>query len=261
MSVLANIASGVFLAITIAVSYYYINKAQTTDWMPYLRRLPAIDAMEEAVGRAVEMGRPILVSPAACGTIRNSANGPVILAGVTVINYVARMAAQRGAELVATIHESPLVPIVEDAIESAYRMEGVFDEWNPENIRFLGGTQQSYITGQLGLIAREKPAAQIAIGYFCVSLVTIAEAGSIAGLMQIGGTTNTYQFPYLVSSFDYWLIGDDCFAVGAFLSREPLQASTIYGEDMVKFLVIAMILFGSVLSMLGIDFFTNLLNI
>jgi hypothetical protein len=64
-----------------------------------------------------------------------------------------------------------------------------------------------------------------------------------------------------VSSFDYWLIGDDCFAVGAFLSQEPLQASTIYGEDMIKFLVIAMILFGSVLSMIGIDFFTNLLSI
>lgn len=258
MAILENISSGVFLVITLATAYFYINKALTSDWLPFMRRLPAVDAMEEAVGRATEMDRPILVSPAACGTIRDGASGPVILAGVTVINYVARMTANTGAKLLATVHESPLIPIVEDAIESAYRIEGHFDEWDPENVRFLGGTQQSYITGQLGLIAREKPASQIAIGYFCVSLITIAEAGSLAGLLQIGGTTNTYQFPYLVSSFDYWLIGEDCFAVGAFLSKEPIQASTIYGQDMIKYLIIAMIALGSVLSFVNIDFFANL---
>jgi hypothetical protein len=237
----------------IILAVYYIQRTLNTDWRPFIRRLPAVAAMEECVGRAVEMGQPILVTPAACGSIQTGSTGPVILAGVTVINHVARMAAQSGAKLIATVHESPLVPIVEDAIETAYRMEGVLEEWDPENLRFLGGTQQSFISGQLGIIAREKPASQIAIGYFCISAVIIAEAGTQAGLLQIGGTTNTYQLPYLVASYDYWLIGDDCFAVGAELSQEPVQVATIYGEDMVKFIMIGMILLGTIFAIIGSD--------
>lgn len=260
MTILANISSGLLLLIVVAVSYYYLNKVRTTDWRPYIRALPAVLAMEECVGRSMEMGRPLLYSPGASGSLTSASSGPSILAGISILGYVASMCAKSGTKLICNVHNNAIIPLVEDVIETSYRMEGVFDQWNPENVRFLGGTQQSFTSGHLGTIAREKPATQIICGYLAIAQITVAEAGKTAGLLQIGGNTNTYQLPYLVAGFDYWLLGDELLAAGADLSKDPLQLATIFGEDIIKYLVIGLILLGLVLSAFGFDFFPKWLK-
>jgi len=260
MTVIENVSSGMFLLITFVLAYYCLNRARTTDWRPHIRSLPGVIAIEECVGRSVEMGKPLLVTPGATGSLQGAATGPSIISGITILGYVASLCARTGAKLISTVHASTVIPLVEDVIETAYRMEGIFNDWKPENIRFLGGSQQSFTSGHMGVIAREKPAAQICCGYFSIATVTIAEAGKIAGCIQIGGNTNVYQLPYLVAAFDYWLIGEELLAAGAQLSKEPVQLATIFAEDVIKYLVIGIIILGSVISTTGTDFFVKLLS-
>lgn len=251
MSTLNNIAPLIFLLLSLGLSYYYIDKAQKTEWRPFIRTIPAIAALEEAVGRSVEMGKPVVFSPGSYGTLQSGSTGPALLAGVAVLNHVAKMSSRVGANLLVTVHDSVLLPLVEDAMESAYQMEGQIEQYNPENVRFMGGTQNSYISGHLGLMAREEPASQINIGYFAIATVIIAEAGAVHGLFQIGGTTNVYQLPYLMA-YDYALIGEEVFATGADLSGNPIQLATIHSEDALKFIIIAIILLGLSLTLVGL---------
>jgi hypothetical protein len=240
----------IFLILSIVLSYYYINRARTTEWRPKIRSLAGVLALEEAVGRGVEMGKPVVYSPGSYGTLQSGATGPALLAGISVLSYVTRMAARTGARLITTVHDSVLLPLAEDAVETAYRMENAIEQFNPESIRFMGGTQNSYISGHLGILAREEPASQINIGYFAIATVIIAEAGKIKGLMQIGGTTNVYQLPYLMA-YDYALIGEEVFAAGADLSNDPIQLATIFTEDILKYIIMGLILLGLILSVIG----------
>ena len=74
------------LAIMGAVAYY-IKQSQAGK-VPKLRRIPGIDAIDEAIGRAVEMGRPVFCSHS-IADLRAATTGPQTLAGLSVLQYVA----------------------------------------------------------------------------------------------------------------------------------------------------------------------------
>jgi len=59
-----------------------------------IRRLAGLDAVEEAVGRATEMGRPVLFIPG----IQDMDN-IMTVAGVTILGHVAKSAAEYDAEI------------------------------------------------------------------------------------------------------------------------------------------------------------------
>src|SRR5207249_2098393 len=52
----------VFVVVYFLLVLYYMSMAQSGR-KPFVRRLAGIDAIEEAIGRATEMGRPVLYVP------------------------------------------------------------------------------------------------------------------------------------------------------------------------------------------------------
>ena len=54
------LVTAILLGIIILVS---INRSSSGSWTPKIRRLAGLDAIEEAVGRATEMGAPVHFSP------------------------------------------------------------------------------------------------------------------------------------------------------------------------------------------------------
>ncbi|MCK4582755.1 hypothetical protein KAU18_05515, partial [Candidatus Bathyarchaeota archaeon] len=71
------------LAIMGAVAYY-IRRAKEGN-VSQVRRLAGIDAITEAIGRAVEMGRPVFCSHG-ISDMRNATYGPQTIAGLSVLS-------------------------------------------------------------------------------------------------------------------------------------------------------------------------------
>ncbi len=78
--------------------------------------------------------------------------------------------------------------------------------------------------------------------------------------MQIGGTNNTHQMPFMVATCDYMLLAEELFAAGAVISQDPDMLGSIKGEDMIKILLMAIIGIGFLLGAAGITVIADLLG-
>ncbi len=101
------------------------------------------------------------------------------------------------------------------------------------------------------MLSRNKVAANIMVGYFWTESAVIAEAGATMGAIQLGGTSNTSQIPYFVAICDYILIGEEVFAAGAYLSKEPQQVGSLRGSDLAKGIAVAAMILTMLLLLVG----------
>ncbi len=84
---------------------YFIQKAKNGENI-YMRPIPAMKAMEEAVGRATEMGSSVLYVPGISGLDEIDT-----ISGVIILGHVAGMTAEYESDL----HVPCCVPIVMEA--------------------------------------------------------------------------------------------------------------------------------------------------
>jgi len=235
-----------FVLLLFLIALYIICIARAVRGkIPWIRRIPGLDAIDEAIGRAVETGRPIFYSTGV-GDL-SAATMPQTMAGLTLLGYVARRAAEYKADFTYIAAVPQLVPIAEDMIKTAYR-----DKYKPDQIMFVP-SQTALMATVMGVYEREKPAANFLLGALYWETIILAEAGARAGAIQVGGTGRLYQIPYIVALCDYGLIGEELLAAGAYVSREPSQLGTILASDIVRFIIIGLSVLAVVLGGLGID--------
>ena len=216
----------------------------------YIRTLPAMAAIPEAVGRCAEMGRPLYYTTGigADDGIHDMSQGPQQIASISIMGYVARECVKAGVKIDSFIPLPSALPLAEETLRTAYLAEGRPEEFSRDMITFISG-QSAYLTGTLGYFQRERPASNILIGGFYYESVVIGEAGNTIGAFQIGGTNNTHQMPFLIATCDYMLLAEELFAAGASISKDPDMLGSLKGEDLVKFIFIALMAIGFLLGL------------
>jgi hypothetical protein len=244
---IANRIFGLFclLAIMAAVAYF-IRRAQGGK-VPKVRRIPGIDAMDEAIGRAVEMGRPVIASHG-IANLRDSTTAPQTIAGLSVLSYVAKKCAEVGTRLIVPVRMPEVWPIAADVVETAYKMVGKGEEFKQSDIMYLSSEQFGYSSNYMGLLMREKPGANIMVGAYWAESMQLAETGSRVGAMQISGTAQTSQIPFFLVSTDYCLIGEEIYAAGAYLTKEAPLIASLAGQDFGRILAVILGLLGALLT-------------
>jgi hypothetical protein len=98
----------------------------------------------------------------------------------------------------------------------------------------------------MGIAHREQVASCFLFGHFAAESLILAEAGQQIGAMQVAGTATNTQVPFFLTSCDYTIIGEEVFAAGAYLSREPAQLGSVRGQDVSKLVILAVIFLGVV---------------
>jgi hypothetical protein len=208
----------------------------------YLRPIPGLKAVEEAVGRSTEMGRPILYVPGI-----QDMDQVETVAGVIVLGHVAKMTARYETSLNVPVSRSIVMKAAREACREAYMMEGRPDMFNDDMVHYLTDDQFAYAAGVNGIMVREKPAACMYMGKFYAESLILAETGNSIGAIQIAGTASQAQIPFFVTACDYTLIGEEFFAASAYLSKKPELMGGVRGQDMIKVAVIVTIIISTVL--------------
>ena len=227
--------------------------------IPWIKRIPAFDAMEEAVGRATEMGKSVVMIPGRGGLTGLFVSQTV--AGLTVLNHVARLCARHGVKLWAPMGNALLIPVARENVRSAYLIEGKIDEYDPvEMLPFISGSQFAWTSGVIGYYAREKPAANIMVGPFWAESMMLAESASRIGAVQIGGTARLYQIPFFAAVCDYVIIGEETFAANAYLTKDTDVITSLATTDLFRLVGWAIIVIGAILSTAGIKVMYDLLG-
>lgn len=239
------------LVLTVLISalfFYYIARARRGSKM-FIRKISGLDAIDDALGRATEMGKPILFS-FGLGYITDM----VVIAALPLLRRIARKSAEYAVRLIVPNSDPIVMTAAQETVKEAYTEAGRPDLYNQDNITFLTSDQFGYAAGVDGLILRERPGAIFWLGYFYAESLILAETGHAVGAIQLAGTTETTQLPFFVAACDYTMIGEEIYAASCYLKPEPVMLGTIKGEDFIKMLLIVAItgfvLFGTTATIL-----------
>ncbi len=214
----------------------------------FVRRIPGLNAIEEAVGRATEMGRPVLYVPG-IGEIDNI----MTIASLTILSHVAKITARYETPLIVPTARAVVMSAAEEVVKEAHAAVGKPDGYNPDNIRYLSDAQFAFAGAVNGIMLREKPAANLYMGAFWAESLLLAETGFEAGAIQVAGTAMVSQLPFFVTACDFTLMGEELYAASAYLSREPKLLGGLKGSDWMKVLSITIMTAGIVLYLLNPD--------
>ncbi len=229
------------LALLILSSIRRANRGQRL----FIRRVPGVDVVDEVVGRAVELGRPILFSIGLGGI------DIITLQAMTVIGHVARIAAQFRERVIVPTVDAVAIAVIEEILRESYASQGAADSFDSRDVRFLSGMQFAYAAGVVGIMNRENVGANFFFGTFYAESLIMAENGQNVGAVQIAATPSSNQIPFFIATCDYTIIGEEYYATTALLSGDPVLTGSLVGQDFGKMVMLGSIAIGFVLATLA----------
>ncbi len=234
-----------------AFTIYFIFKAKRGAKL-YIRPLAGIDAVDEAIGRATEMGKPILYV-LGLGTAADIAT----IASFTILGRVAKKVAEYQTSLIVPCYDPIVMTIAQETVKTGYYNAGRPDAYNEDDVYFMTNQQFAYVGGVNGIMLRQHPATNFYMGKFYAESLILAETGAVAGSIQIAGTDEVTQIPFFVVACDYTLIGEELYAASAYLGREPVLLGTLKAQDYGKAVVIACCIVGFLAAIFGWTWFID----
>ena len=240
--------NGLIMVILITIAFFItVSKAKKKGL--YIRRIAGLDAIDEAIGRATEMGKPIYYS-----TGINGMSGVDTIASLSILGEVSKKVAEYDS-IIKVPHYDPIVmSVAKETVKQAYMETGRSDSYHEDSNFFLSSDQFSYAASLDGMIERERPAACFFMGYFMAESLLLTEVGATTGAIQIAATNSESQLPFFFTSCDYTLIGEELFAAGAYLSKDPMLLSVLKLQDFGKLFMVAAVIIGGLVIAIAAGF-------
>ncbi len=231
---------------------HQVRKGQTIK----IRRIAGIDAIEEGIGRATEMGKPVLYVPGI-----DSLEDIQTIASMLILGEVSKTIAEYQTDVIVSCCVPIVREVADEVVKSGYYRAGHPDAYDPTSVRFIASDQFAFCAGTNGIMYRQKPATNIYLGRFFAESLILAETGYVNQSIQIAGTAEATQLPFFIAACDYTLIGEELFAVSAYLSNDARLVSSLKASDWVKVATVALLVIGVVSVSLGSDIIPSLFKL
>ena len=239
----ANAMVGTIIFVVAIV--YFVNAAKKGKEL-FIRRLAGLDEIDNAVGRATEMGKPILYISGL-----SSFSDVATIAAINILGEVAKKMAEYNTRLIVPCADPIVMAVEQEVVRESYAKVGRPDAYNEDDVFYLTRSQFAYVAGVNGIMVRQRPATILYMGMFFAEALVLAETGASVGSIQIAGTDAVTQLPFFITSCDYTLIGEELYAASAYLSREPVLLGGLKGQDTVKFIIGAFVILAVVTATLA----------
>jgi hypothetical protein len=234
----------ILLTVIVIAFFWAVSHAKRKGL--FIRRIAGLDAIDEAIGRSTEMGKPIFYVPG-IGQMSTIST----IASTFILGEVAKKVASYDSQIKVPHYDPVVMTVAKEVVKQSYLEAGRPDSYREDLNFFVSHDQFSYAASVDGMISREKPAAIFFMGYFMAESLLLAEVGSTTGAIQIAGTDVEHQLPFFFTACDYTLIGEELYAAGAYLSKEPMLVSALKVQDLGKLVVMVSVAIGGVLVAVG----------
>ncbi len=228
----------------ITILLYFMSKAKKGEEL-YLRPIAGLAEVDNAIGRATEMGRPILFSTGLLGITDVST-----IAALNILAYITKKVAAYETRIIVPVYDPIVYTVAREVVKDAYTAAGRPDLFKNEDVFFLTQRQFAYAAGVSGIMVREKTATNFFMGYFFAESLILAETGAATGAIQIAGTDAISQLPFFITACDYTLMGEELYAAGAYLAKDPRLTATIKGQDVMKAVLVGLLLIATIFALI-----------
>ncbi|SRR6056297_508892 len=243
----ARLSAFIAAILFISMIFIYVKKARSGEEL-FVRRIPGLGEINDAIGRATEMGKPVFYIPGT-STIRDVAT----LASLNILRSVGRKAAEYTTPMKVLIQRPLVLGVAQEVVQEAYMSAGRPDLYNEDDVYLAAAGQFAFASAAQGAMVREKPGAVFLLGMFWAESLLLAETANSVGAIQIAGTDATSQIPFFIAACDYTLIGEELYAASAYLSREPKLLGTLKAQDYFKGLLLIITILALFLDIVGVD--------
>lgn len=248
-----NVLLGVLICFLIIMGFVlYAKRGEKL----YVRPIAGLQAVDNAIGRATEMGKPILYS-SGLGRMDRVAT----MASMNILSSVAEKTAEYNTPLIFPNYDPVVMATAQEVVFEAYSKAGHPEAFNPDNIFFVTQSQFGYAAAVDGIMTRQLPATNLFFGTFEAEALILAETGNSVGALQIAGTDSTIQLSFFIVACDYTLIGEELFVASGYLTQDPQVLGSIKGQDWLKVIIITLMLIGGIAAALGFGGFLELFNV
>lgn len=205
-----------------------------------IRRIAGLDQIDEAVGRATETARPVIMVPGLGGL------DGITVQALTIFGSIVRTAARFMTPIRLLNYNPAVYAVAQKIVRDVYLSEGMPEQFDVDSVRFVSDRQFAFAAAVAGIIQRERVAAAFFMGDFYAESMIFAENANMVGSIQVAATTQVTQTPFFIAACDYVLLGDEFYAASAYLGREPILLGSLVGVDWAKITFIGFVAFAAI---------------
>lgn len=215
-----------------------------------LREIPAFIRLRRSIGLAVESGARVHVSLGRGGLLGFPAGSALV--GLTMLERIARAASSSDRPTIATSGEGTLGFLSQDVMRSAYQSVNAESRYDAGAGRLSGLTPFSYVAGAIPVILDEQVSTNVFVGNFGSEVGLLTEASEQKGGLTIAGSDHLPAQAVLIATAQEPLLGEEVFAGGAYLGAGAFHIASLRAQDVLRWVVIAVILVGAFAKLVGL---------
>ncbi len=241
--------AGLFLVLVSAgllVGITYLKRRSTI----HVRQIKAFSRLRNAIGRAVEDGTRLHISLGHGGL--TAPQGAASLASLVTLRRLADMTSASDKPPVASSGDGVVAILSQDTLQASYQDATAGGHYDATGGRLTGLTPFSYAAGAIPIMHDEQVSANVLIGNFGVEAGLLVDAGEREDSFTLTASDNLPAQAILYANAQDPLIGEELFAAGAYLNAGPAHTASLIVQDILRWLLIIIILGGSLLKMVGL---------
>lgn len=215
-----------------------------------LRDIPALSQLYRTLGLSMEDGTRLHISLGHGGLF--DARGGSALAGLAALRHIAERTSVSDMPSVASAGDAVLGLLAQDTLQAGYQAANVEELYVPTTGRVTGLSPFGFAAGAMNILQNENVSTNIMIGHFGTEAALLTETSDRENVSVIGTSDNLAGQAVLYVSTQDALIGEELFAVGAYLGAGPTHVASITVQDILRWLVILVLLGGVAAKSLGI---------
>jgi|YNPBryBLVA2012_1023415.scaffolds.fasta_scaffold00472_10 hypothetical protein len=242
------LAALLMLVITVLLLVFLAARARRGR-RPYVRPIPAFDALPTQLGLAAEQGASLHVALGSGGI--GGERTITSLAGLQALEAIAKPAVLYGTPPVVTVGDATLLPLAQDVLRRACARAGIPERYQPTSVRFVAPSPVVYALGAADSLSHEPITGNLLAGAFAEEAVLLAAAGEKKGLTQEAATDQLRALGALYPTDATLAIGEELYAAGARLTARPEYLASLSTQDVLRFLLVALL----ILAALGVRLF------
>jgi hypothetical protein len=218
-----------------------------------IRPISAYDKINQEINIAVEDGSQLHISLG-----RGGITGPEsasALAGLSILKQVIEKSSVCDYPPVASTGDAVISILAQDTIQRTSQAISVSDQRRNPSGELVGVTPFSYAAGTLTAIRDKNVSANIHAGWFGSEIIWLTTAGERQSSPTIAGTTQLPAQAIIYASASDPLLGEDLYAGGAYLGAGKMHLASISAQDVMRWIIVAIIIISVLLNFLSIDTF------
>jgi len=215
-----------------------------------LRTIPAIQRLRRAVGLAVEDGKRLHVSLGRSNIL--SPTNASAFVGLASLERLAQLSRISDRPPLATSGDGVLSLLSQDTLRGAYRLGNSLEQYDPDRGRFSGPTPFSYIAGAMPVIAREQVSTTLLIGNFGPEAALFCDLAAQNQSFTLAASDSLPAQAVLYATAQEPLIGEEIFAVPAYLKAGAAQSASLRVQDILRWGLIAFLLFAFIIKLIEV---------